>query len=154
MFCSSWSFPLIVDLFPSILACNPNLFSFNDLWPLNSDILLLSLLLAFYENGKIFQSSDIHCPGFTRKVIATCGSGSAYPFGAPAITPSFWWGSCCLFFSFLCCVMCTIVCLFFLFNYSHGVVSLFSIYEFDCPFGIFRPSFLATKCLTKELQVD
>ena len=50
-------------------------------------------------------------------------------------------GSCCLFFSFLCCVMCTIVCLFVFFCFSHGVVSLFSIYEVDCPSGIFRPSF-------------
>ncbi|OPL20444.1 hypothetical protein AM593_10395, partial [Mytilus galloprovincialis] len=27
-------------------------------------------------------------------------------------------------------------------KHSHGVVSLFSIYEFDCPYGIFRPSFV------------
>ena len=53
----------------------------------------------------------------------------------------FWWGSCFLFFSFLCCVMYTIVCLFVLFIFNHDVVSLFSIYEFDCPSGIFRPSF-------------
>ena len=32
-------------------------------------------------------------------------------------------------------------CLFVLFSFSHGVVSLFSIYQFDCPSGIFRPSF-------------
>ena len=38
-------------------------------------------------------------------------------------------------------VECTIVCLFVFFIFSHGVVSLFYIYEFDCPFGIFRPSF-------------
>ena len=44
--------------------------------------------------------------------------------------------------SFLCSVMCTIVCLFVLFLFSHGVVSLFSIYVFDCPSGIFRPSFV------------
>ena len=72
---------------------------------------------------------------------ATCGAGSAYPSGAPEITPSLWWGSCCLLFGFLCCVVCTIVCLFVFFIFSHGVVSLFSIYEFDCPYGIFRPSF-------------
>ena len=71
---------------------------------------------------------------------ATFGAGSANSSGAPEITPSFWWGSCCLFFSFICCVMCTNVCLFVLFICSHGVVSLFSIYEFDCPSGIFRPS--------------
>ena len=28
-------------------------------------------------------------------------------------SPQFWvWGSCCLVFSFLCCVFCTIICLF------------------------------------------
>ena len=46
----------------------------------------------------------------------TCGAGSAYPSGAPEITPSFCRGSCCLFFSFLCCVMCSIVCLFVFFH--------------------------------------
>ena len=39
-------------------------------------------------------------------------------------------------FSFLCCVMCTIVFLFVFFIFSHGFVSLFSIYEFDRPYGI------------------
>ena len=52
------------------------------------------------------------------------------------------WGSCCLFFSFLCCVMHTIFCLFVFFIFSHAVVSLFSIYEFECPSGNFRPSFI------------
>ena len=42
---------------------------------------------------------------------------TAYPSGAPEITPSFWWGSCCLFLSFLCCVMCSIVCLFVFFHF-------------------------------------
>ena len=37
-------------------------------------------------------------------------------------------------------VSCNIVCLFVFFIFRHGVVSLFSIYEFDCLFGIFRPS--------------
>ena len=56
--------------------------------------------------------------------------------------PSFWWGSCCLVFSFLCFVFCTIIYLAVcLFIFSHGVVSLFSIYEFDCLSGIFRSSF-------------
>ena len=48
---------------------------------------------------------------------ATRGAGFAYPSGAHGITASFWWGSCCLFFSFLCCVMCTIVCLFVFFHF-------------------------------------
>ena len=72
---------------------------------------------------------------------ATCRAGSAYPSEAPEITPSFWWGLCCLFFSFLCCVMFSFVCLFVFFHFSPGVVSLFSIYEFDCPSDIFRRSF-------------
>ena len=54
---------------------------------------------------------------------------------------SFWWCSCCLFFSFQFCVLCTIICLFFFFFDSYGVVSLFSIYEFDCPSGVFRTTF-------------
>ena len=72
---------------------------------------------------------------------ATCGAGSAYPYGAPEITPRFWWGSCCLLFSFICCVRWTIDCLFVFFIFSYGVVNLFSIYKFDCPSGTFRTSF-------------
>ena len=68
--------------------------------------------------------------------------------------PSFWRGSCCLFFSFLCCIICTIVCLFVLFIFSHDVVSLFSIYEFDCPSGIFRPSFKAVKNVPRYCQTS
>ena len=79
---------------------------------------------------------------------ATCGAGSAYPSGAPEITLSFWWGSCCLVFSFLrlCCVFCANMCLFVFLFVSHDVVSLFSIHVFDCPSDIFCSSF--TVCLT------
>ena len=35
-----------------------------------------------------------------------------------------------------------IICLFDFFFFSHGVFGLFSIYEFDCPSGIFRSSFI------------
>ena len=45
--------------------------------------------------------------------------------------------------------MCTIVCLFVFFTFSHGVVSLFSICEFDCPSGIFLPSFISLKVMFK-----
>ena len=38
-----------------------------------------------------------------------------YLSGAPEFTPSLWWGSCCLV-PFLCCVMCTIICLFVFFS--------------------------------------
>jgi hypothetical protein len=36
---------------------------------------------------------------------ATCGAGTAYPFGAPAFNPGFWWGSCYYILSFLCNVL-------------------------------------------------
>ena len=58
------------------------------------------------------------------------------------LPPVFGWGSCCLVFRFLCCVLYTIICLFAFLFFSHGVVSLFSIFEFDCSSVIFRPSFI------------
>ena len=115
-FCRSSS--LLFDMFPSVLVCYPEFF-------------VLNLFMKFeqrYTTAAFIQD------------ITTYIAGSVYPSVVPEITLSFWWGSCCLFFSFLCCVMCTIVCLFVLFIFSHGVVSLFSIYEFDCPSDIFRPS--------------
>ena len=77
---------------------------------------------------------------------ATYGAGSVYPSGPPEITPKFWWGSCCSVFSFLCCFLCTIIFLFVFFIYIHGVVSLFSIFEFHRSSGIFRSSFHACSC--------
>ena len=71
---------------------------------------------------------------------ATCGTGSAYSSRAPEITTSFSWGSCCLVFSFLCCVLCTIWLSVFLL-FSRGVVSLFSIYEFDLSLWYLSPLF-------------
>ena len=94
----------------------------------------------FYECDLPNKTIYRICYHISNTTGATCGLGSAYPFGSPEIIPSFWWGLCCLL-CFLCCVMCTIVCLFVFFIFSHGVVSLFAIYEFDCPFGIVRPSF-------------
>ena len=53
----------------------------------------------------------------------------------------FWWDSCCLVFSFLCCLLYTyIFCLSFSFL-TMSLLKLFSIYEFECPSGIFRPTF-------------
>ena len=49
-----------------------------------------------------------------------------------------------LVFYVVSCVL-LFVCLSF-FILSHGVVSLFSIYEFDCSSGIFRPSFWKVNC--------
>ena len=69
------------------------------------------------------------CYHISNTTGATCGAGSAYPSGAPEIIPSFLWGSCCLLFSFLCCVMCTVVCRF-VFKFLAKVLSVY-----------FRPSF-------------
>ena len=46
-----------------------------------------------------------------------------------------------LVLSFLCCVLCAITCLIVFLFFNHGVVSLFSIYEFERPSDIFRLSF-------------
>ena len=44
--------------------------------------------------------------------------------------------------------MCTIVFCFVFFISSHVVVSLFSLYEFDCPSGVFRHFFVwLNQCL-------
>ena len=86
----------------------------------------------------------IYCNNMSNTTGAICGARSAYPSGASEITPCFWLGWCCSVFVFLCCFLCTIICLFVFFIFSNGVVSLFSIYEFDCSSGIFRPSFLMT----------
>ena len=44
---------------------------------------------------------------------ATCGAGTAYPFGAPEFIPSFQWGLSSLIFSFLCSVLQIVVSFFF-----------------------------------------
>ena len=49
--------------------------------------------------------------------------------------------SVALVISIICCVLCTIICLFVFFFFSHFIVSLFSIYEFDCPAVLFSPLF-------------
>ena len=100
--------------------------------------------LLYNNIGKPNKTIYRICYHISNTTGATCGAGSAYPSGAHEITPSFWWGSCCLFFSFLCYVMGTIVCLFVFFIFRHGVVSVFWFFsEFECPSGIFRPSFNA-----------
>ena len=43
-------------------------------------------------------------------------------------------------FSLLCCVFCTIICLFIFFHFQPWRCQLFSMYELY-PSGIFRPSF-------------
>ena len=67
---------------------------------------------------------------------AKSGSESAYPSGSTWNNPSCWWVSCCLVFSFLCRFLCTTVCLF---ACIFGILS--SIYEFQCPSGIFDVQF-------------
>ena len=67
-------------------------------------------------------------------------SRACLPFRSTRDPPQFLMGFVllCLWFSMLCCLHSYLsICLFI---FSHGVVSLLSIYEFDCPSGIFRPS--------------
>ena len=59
----------------------------------------------------------------------------------------FWWGLCCLFFSFLSCILCSIVCLIVFVYFSHGVVRLFSIFEFECSSGINLARFCRNYCM-------
>ena len=78
---------------------------------------------------------------------ATCWAGFAHPSGAPELTPSLWWRSCCsvfkvfyvvccvlfvfwsfplnaMLFSFLCCVFCTV----YLCDLSPFLSMAFSVY--------------------------
>ena len=77
------------------------------------------------------------CISMNNTTGAICGSGSWEH-------PQFFVGLVLLVevFSFLCCVLCTFICLFVFFFFRHGVVSLFSIYEFEFSSGIFHPPFI------------
>ena len=55
------------------------------------------------------------------------------------------------YFVLLTCVLYTFICLYAFLFVSHGVVSLMSFYEFDCPSGIFRPSFVTYTSMTSSL---
>ena len=69
---------------------------------------------------------------------ATCGAASLYPSRAPEITSSVWWGSCCLVFSFLCCVSCTIICRSF--SFLALVLSVYFLYmSLNVPLVSFAP---------------
>ena len=48
-------------------------------------------------------------------------------------------------------VSCVLLFVFFIF--SHGVVSLFSIYEFDCPSGIFCPPFMTCTQICNMVKI-
>ena len=63
----------------------------------------------------------------THLITITCGTGSAYPFGAPEFIPGFWWDSCYSIFSFMC-IFCS--SLFILFSFGHCIVCPSSIYGF------------------------
>ena len=99
-----------------------------------------------------------HPPQYTglKKIITyfylsvTCRAGSAYHFWSTWYSTSgFWWGSCCsvvsflwrgsvLLFVFRVCLSCFFFCVFFLcFLLCYGVIRLFPIYEFECPFVSF-----------------
>ena len=69
---------------------------------------------------------------------ATCGAGSVYFSGALKIIPSFWWGSCCLVFSFLCCVFCTI-CLFVYLSLAMALSVYFPSMSLTVPLVYFVP---------------
>ena len=59
----------------------------------------------------------------------------------------FWWGSCCLFLSFLCCVMCAVVCLSFSFL-DMALSVCFRFLSLTVPLASFVPLlFLMESCL-------
>ena len=64
------------------------------------------------------------CNNMSNTTGATCGAGSAYPFRAHVITPSF--GGYRVAYSFVFYVV-SCVLLFVFFIFSHGIVSFFSI---------------------------
>ena len=109
-----------------------------------SDILFMSSLqsTSFFTNViyRVKLFFGFFGNNISNTTDTTCRAGSAYPSRGHEITCSVYLGSCCLVFSFLCCVLSTIICLFVISFFSHD--RLFSIYEFDCPFGIFRLSFI------------
>ena len=80
---------------------------------------------------------------------ATCGAGTAYPFGAPAFSPGFWWGSCYYILSFLCNVLQIFVRPFLLFPLAI-VFSVLTVPYY--PFGIFK-LFLRKKII-QELKCN
>ena len=57
---------------------------------------------------------------------ATSGAGTAYPSGAPAFTPGFYWGSCYLIFSFICMICISLFVLLYFFFWP-----LCSLFFFD-----------------------
>ena len=95
--------------------------------------------LPFHEcdlpNSTIYRI----CNHISNTTGATCGAGSAYPSGAPEITLSFWWGSCCLFFSFLCC-SCVLLVVYLSFSFIAMALSVY-----------FRFMSLTVPLLSKEL---
>ena len=72
---------------------------------------------------------------------STCGVGSAYPSRVHEITPSFWWGSCCLVFYVMACEL-LFVCLSFSF-----LAMMLSVYfqsmSLNFPLVSFPPLFLS-----------
>ena len=111
---------------------------------------LLSVCFDMHRNMRFFRDCVLHLKQLLLlsktqylkgNTLFTKFTDTVYLSSAPEIKPSFWWSSCCLVFSFLCCVMCAIICLFVFFIFSHGVVSLYSIYEFDSPSVFISPLF-------------
>ena len=98
-------------------------------------ILFLTDKITFWSRF-LYQYRVANSFSFSRRFLCIF----AYPSGSPEITPSLA-GFVCHSLKFSILRLCSIISLFVYFFYSHGVVSLFPIYEFQCPFGIFRPPF-------------
>lgn len=71
------------------------------------------------------------------------------PFRCIRDHPKFW-----LVFQFLCCVLCGVVCLFVFFLSTMTVSVYLSIYECDCPSGIFRSAFIIINNPKHNTNVD
>ena len=62
---------------------------------------------------------------------------TAYPSGAPEFTPGFWWGSCCLIFSFMC-MFCRSVFILLSFFFWLLCCLSFDLRILITPFSIFK----------------
>ena len=47
-----------------------------------------------YGFYKTYFANSVPCLHFLYTTVVNSGAGTAYPSGAPEITPGFWWGLC------------------------------------------------------------
>lgn len=105
------------------------------------------VMLALKNGPRYCSIKDTYRQWYQHFLKDIFGQHLTYPTGASAITSRFWWCSFYLVLSFfmLCHMYCSLsVCLFNFFSsfyFSFSVVTLLSIFEFDCPSDIFHPSF-------------